>query len=236
MRKLELDRNAINSLINEGKTTKEIAKEFGVSASTVMRRKKELGIDRVGGKQYSLEDTLTEDYLNSVKDTHTTQMVADEINCSFTVVRNYCKKFNIELQKPEVKRGSDHANWKSGKHIKYKKHGSGKEMLPYEFTYVGYVDGSPVYKPTHRLVVEKELGYELPSNIDVHHVNGNSMDNRYDNLAPLHKTYHSKFHNILGSLDIDFRGFTKSQTINFASEDGIEGLRELVLDYINKLS
>jgi len=45
-----------------------------------------------------------------------------------------------------------------------------------------------------RVKLEKALGYELPNNICVHHINGNPFDNDISNLKPLTNSEHSKLH------------------------------------------
>lgn len=50
----------------------------------------------------------------------------------------------------------------------------------------------------HRLVIEKALGRELQANEVVHHINGNTKDNRSENLFVFDGTgSHLKFHNKL---------------------------------------
>lgn len=56
------------------------------------------------------------------------------------------------------------------------------------------VNGSHVHE--HRHVVEKALGVKLGPNDVVHHVNGNKLDNRIENLQVLSRAEHSKHHGI----------------------------------------
>lgn len=50
----------------------------------------------------------------------------------------------------------------------------------------------------HRVVMEKHLGYILPKEFDVHHINGNKEDNRIENLAVMTHEAHTILHNRRG--------------------------------------
>lgn len=55
--------------------------------------------------------------------------------------------------------------------------------------------GRRVYKREHILVVEKSLGRNLFPNEVIHHINGNKVDNRLENLQLLTKKIHDAWHN-----------------------------------------
>jgi hypothetical protein len=81
--------------------------------------------------------------------------------------------------------GENRWNWKGGR----------------EITRAGYMriwlheDGRRIRVLEHRHVMEQFLGRKLLKKESVHHINGNKLDNRIENLKVIEKGEHTRLHN-----------------------------------------
>ena len=56
------------------------------------------------------------------------------------------------------------------------------------------IDGREVFE--HRYIMEQHLGRLLEDYEVAHHINGNVLDNRIENLELMTKSKHSTYHNL----------------------------------------
>lgn len=116
----------------------------------------------------------------------------------FTGSTYNCKECGVSFRRSrcEVKRGRIHycshecsGKAHSGKNNPQYKRGWFLNSNGYKKIRVG-----DAYKYEHRHLKEQELGRILLPNEDVHHLDGNKLNNSLDNLVVLSKTAHAKLH------------------------------------------
>jgi hypothetical protein len=93
------------------------------------------------------------------------------------------------------RKGKRHPNWKGGKTITRCEHTSYiKVYAPNHPS----VKGKYIYE--HRLIAEKVLGRYLPDGAEVHHIDGNGLNNENDNLVICQNCeYHKLLHKRKGA-------------------------------------
>lgn len=108
-----------------------------------------------------------------------TTQIAKEVGCSQPIICKWLKKLGINARTiSESQTGEMHAYWKGGtKLIK-----SGKQPYRYIWKPEHPFASHQHYVLEHRLVMEEHLGRYLKPEEIVHHINGDTTDNRIENL------------------------------------------------------
>jgi hypothetical protein len=86
----------------------------------------------------------------------------------------------------KILKGEQHSQWKGGIRTK------GDYTLTYAPDHPFQIDNCV---PTHRLVYERYYNVCLLPWIDIHHKNGDTKDNRIENLLPITRNDHTVYHN-----------------------------------------
>ena len=89
-----------------------------------------------------------------------------------------------------IKKGSDHYNWKGG--VRYTGDGYRQRWNPNH----PFADSNG-YVREHRLIWEQYNNCILLPWADVHHINGDILDNNIENLQIMDHKTHGKYHRLL---------------------------------------
>jgi hypothetical protein len=85
-----------------------------------------------------------------------------------------------------------------------------RSVNSYAARWGGMVNGKPFYLRMHREVLRLR-GIDIPAGHDVHHINGNPLDNRSDNLAVLSRSRHVRTYPLRSDNKSGYRGVSWCQ-------------------------
>lgn len=103
----------------------------------------------------------------------TQKEAAELLACSRSAIDRWCRRLGLATQRTGPRAGKRHPNWKHGVRIR----------KGYRYLYVPSHNGRRgAYVAEHRLVMAAAIGRPLLRSEVVHHLNGDPMDNRPENL------------------------------------------------------
>ena len=103
VKKIEIDRDELQRLVDKGLTLKEMGKAFGVNLQTVGRRIKEYGIERES--QSTRERKVQKEQLiQLLEQGYTQEEIAEILGCSGATVSKWKKKYGLGKPKKEKKK------------------------------------------------------------------------------------------------------------------------------------
>lgn len=177
-----------------GKSTTEVAKMFGVDASTVYRHLKKIGIPMRGiseslvGKTGWNKGVALPTRKYDYDDIRARYERGESLNAiaaaigagSAELVRSALKRMGVQMRKRGAASGTENHQYKGGKGV----------------TKDGYVTIRGKQNPPmeHRVIAEKALGKKLPKGVIVHHVDTDRANNANTNLVICTSAYHAELH------------------------------------------
>jgi HNH endonuclease len=175
---MPLPEEEIVRLHGEGVSVTQLAAQFGVSRSVIIRRLHSRGIttDRRRRRQDIDIDELRE----RVAAGDSRARLRQHFDASDGTLQNVMREHGLSTRWRTVTyRGKGHHSWRGGEHINT----SGYRLVkaPEGHERHGQI-GSQGYVLEHRLKMEEALGRRLESWEVVHHLNGDRQDNRLENL------------------------------------------------------
>lgn len=173
-RKFVATEQELRSAYGELKSTIKVAERFGVSKKLIMTYMKRFGIEKIKRPAaQELKDQverLALEGLNGVQ-------ISEQIGRTASRVYQLAQQFGIEITD----------NFHRGE---IRTHNGYRMILRPEHSEAD----SKGYVREHRIVMEEKLGRPLRKNELVHHINGDKLDNRPENLEVMTKAEHVSLH------------------------------------------
>ncbi len=155
------------------------------SESLKLAYKNNLRLTNNGGNTQRNKDFfISKNELIKLYSVMTKYQIAKKFNMSTNLVSKWLRKYNIKNNK---RIGKNNPHWKGG--IMFDK----ERKLIYTPNHPN-PDFLKKYVYEYRLIAEKHLGRYLKSGEVIHHINGNSLDNRIENLYVCTQSVHVKIH------------------------------------------
>lgn len=185
--------------VEDRRFARDIAREVGCSTVSVTNYLRKHGIliepryeERRGylGTVNPAREILTQEYLREeyVRKNRSQTSIAQELNCSITLVREALIREGIDVDKGKPAVFLANENSRYGGYI-VEDAGYLCIRLPNHPK-----SNNRGYVRLHVILAEYFSGREVAENEVVHHLNGNRQDNRAENLEIMDKKEHDRFH------------------------------------------
>ena len=174
----------------KGRTAKDLGQEFGCSHANILAYVKKFGLQRGQAikrnknvSKLTLE-FLIEEYVNQEK---CVNQIAQEVGCHNSHVSKALQSFGIKIKdRRNLPVGEANNLFRYGVCLS---HGYLKVRMPNH-----RLADSRGYVFLHILLAEYYFEHTLLENEVVHHINGDKLDNRKENLQIMNKKDHDRYH------------------------------------------
>jgi DNA-binding MarR family transcriptional regulator len=172
-----------------GATLRRLAKEYDISQQTVSNILQRLGVSRRRSGRLVPVTNPEREMIVSLWDagSHSVHAISRESGYGTGVVTRILREEGRQIEDARKAHGSRHGHWKGGTTVSV--HGyrrvritdANQQYIPSD--YIGR------YYPEHRLIMAQHLGRILTERESVHHINGDKLDNRVENLQLRHRDH-----------------------------------------------
>lgn len=165
----------------QGESASLLAKEWSMSVATIRDIVKSNGGEiNPRGQQYR---RFTADELETIRQMteqgYSQHAIGEALGVHQIIVSRVMREHGIEPFRLGILKGEKHGSWKGGKHITT--HGYSEVWLDAQDPMASMCNRTG-FVLEHRLNLARKLGRPLKSSESVHHINGDKLDNRPENL------------------------------------------------------
>ncbi len=165
------------------------------------------------------------DWLLKENKTKTASRIARELNISRATVDSALKRNGLGMSRSDSQKasyferfpfgrfGESSPNWKGGRFIKKHRKKGKPDVSYWAVRKPDHPNARRGYVLEHRLIMEEKIGRYLTLDEVVHHINGNKLDNRIENLElhsrPSHIIEHHEARKLIGRLESKLATYQK---------------------------